>query len=126
MWPWCIALRLILIAMQARLPTEKVVALRSLLHSFGVCLTARLQEWQSLIGTQSLAGLIGQVVRFHVGLSMLFVALLIHIIISVSSAVRHDRAMWLSFLESYNGVSLLCDWKYSSSSQMHFSSDTSD
>lgn len=115
-------------SMQARQSTEKLHTLRHAIASFSKCWTACLQEWQSLIGSKSFACCVIRPGR-------LFLHRLICAILSfssprhrihITSPIRDDCAMWLSFPQSSNGVYILCPWKHMSSAQLRLFSDASD
>lgn len=98
--------------LQARLPADKLELFRERLLSFVRRRSATLKEWQSLIGILSFSckvihpgrPFLRRLIDFTRGVTNA------HHHIKVSSSVRHDCRMWLYFLHSHNGVSLIRDW----------------
>lgn len=116
------------VAMQALLPQDKIDMLKTLLHSFSRRCSACLRDWQSLIGSLSFACKVirpGRPFLRRLPLATQGVSNAFHHI-HISKGVRRDCAMWVSFLSSYSGISLLQTWQFSSSPHMHLFSDASD
>lgn len=114
--------------MQARLPQEKLCNLMQLLCSFSKTRSERLQKWQSLIGHLSFAA---RVIRP----GRPYIRKLIDRIrgvnnsrhfIKVTGEIRRDCSMWLSFLQQYNGISLINPMRDLSYSHRAFATDASD
>lgn len=114
--------------MTASLPADKLQALCASLSDFAWRRSAHLQRWHSLIRSLSFA-------CWVICRGQLFLHRFINVIhgiksprhhVHISVEVRRDCAMWLKFLHNHNGVCLMRDWQYLSSSQLRLFSDASD
>lgn len=96
----------------ARLPQEKVLNLTSLLQDFSHKRSLPLKWWQSLIGHLSFASQVIRPGRPYIRKLIDHTRGVVNSshCIKLTKEICGDCAMWLLFLQSYNGVALLSPW----------------
>ena len=100
--------------MVARLPKDKILNLQSLLHSYKCRKKVKLVDLQSLIGSLNFACKVIKPGRcFLRRLYDLTCGIKnAHHFIKLTSEVRADLALWSTFIDQYNGVTLLTNDRY--------------
>ena len=115
------------VRMEARLPDDKLVRIKDMLHSFATRRSARLVELQSLIGTLQFACKV-------VVPGRTFLQRVINLTRGVSSRFHHirlnkeffkDLEMWKTFLSTWNGRSFFLDTAVTPSPDLELYTDAS-
>ncbi|MEE4247451.1 MAG: reverse transcriptase domain-containing protein [Kangiellaceae bacterium] len=113
------------VAMQTRLPIDKVVRVRELLSSFIPRRSVKLRDMQSLLGLLNFAcrvivpgrPFLRRLINCTLGVSQP------HHHVTLSAGAQADLKAWLLFLDSFNGVSILPDPFFSDSDVLKLYSD---
>ncbi|XP_033739602.1 uncharacterized protein LOC117326910 isoform X1 [Pecten maximus] len=115
------------IAMEARLPQEKVEKVKALLSSFSSRKKVTLKELQSLIGLLNFACCVvlpgRPFLRRLIDLTKGIVKPHFHI--RLNREARLDIHAWQQFINSFNGVSLILADRWETSNHLHFYTDAS-
>ena len=113
--------------MEARLPADKLTALREMLKAFSKRKKCTLTELQSLVGHLNFACRVivpGRVFKRRISRLMVGVNSPFHHI-RLNRSFREDVSLWLRFLQNYNGRSVFLDEVWLSSKKLEFWSDAS-
>jgi hypothetical protein len=115
------------IAMQARLPEEKLNKARTLLQRYSSKTRISLRELQSLIGFLTFACRVIQPGRAFLRrlISLTYAVTNPRHHITLNSGARADMKAWLSFLVQFNGTTLFPEPSFSSSDTLQLYSDAS-
>ncbi|XP_069133139.1 uncharacterized protein [Argopecten irradians] len=115
------------VTMEARLPMDKVLKARQLLHQFSSRKKVTLRELQSLIGVLNFAckvvspgrTFLRRLINLTRGLQRP------HHRIRLSHEAKADITAWKIFIESFNGISLLLPDQWVTAAHFHFYTDAS-
>lgn len=111
--------------MEARLPLQKIVRIKSILEAFSHRKTCTKRELLSLLGHMNFASRVIRPGRAFVShlISLSTTVTELHYHVTLTSAVRSDLAMWARFLDTWNGVSFFHDDNVTSAADMEIHTD---
>lgn len=110
---------------ETRLPRDKVEKCRTLLYQYQNKKACTLKEIQSLVGVLNFAC---SVILPGRAFLRRFIQLTMQVsenqkFVSINKECKDDMAMWLVFLDSYNGKTMFLDEKFISSNTLHLCTD---
>ena len=115
------------LSLELKLPNDKLIKLKDILCNFKFRKKCTLKELQSLVGHLNFACkavLPGRVFKRRISRLMAGVTKQFHHI-NLTHDFRCDVNVWLEFLDTFNGRSLLLDEEWNTSSKLEFFSDAS-
>ena len=113
------------VLMQARLPSEKIDRIKSIIDSFASRKSCTKRELLSLLGHMNFASRVVRPGRSFVS-HLLSLASSVHELyyhVKLSEACRSDLSMWSTFLSSWNGVSFFLNDDITLAADMHLFTD---